>query len=108
MDEENVKDVILDAIETSLDAQLKAIRRLRSGPKERTTKQKGMSQVDMVFDILARTRKELHISEIIERVEKLHGVRLERESIVSALAKKIRKGDRFTRVGRNVYALRKE
>ena len=108
MNQENVKDVILDTIEASLDAQLKAVRRLRRGPKEQTTKQKGMSQVDMVYDILVRARKELHISEIIERVEKLHGVRLERESIVSALAKKIRKGDRFTRVGRNVYALRKE
>lgn len=108
MDDQTVKDVILDTIEVSLDAQLKAVKRLRGGTEKQKPKTKGMSQIDMVYDILKKARRELHVSEIIERVEKVHGVRLERESIVSALAKKIKKGDRFARVGKNTYALRKE
>lgn len=108
MDEKGVKEVILDTVIASLDAQLKAVKRLR-GPREREkTTRRGMSQVDMVYDILTRSGTALHISEIIRRVEKIHGVRLERESIASALVKKINKGDRFERVGKNIYALRRE
>ena len=65
-----------------------------------------MSQVDMVEDILISAGESLHIGEIIERVEKAHGVRLDRESIVSALTKKVTRGDRFERTGRNTFALK--
>jgi hypothetical protein len=106
MDEDKIRQVILDTFEASLDAQLKAVKRLRGETEREKPVSKSMSQVDMVHDILKRVEGELHISEIIERVEKVHGLRLERESIVSALAKKIRKGDRFVRVGKNTYALR--
>ena len=106
MDDEKIKNVILDTLTASLDAQLRAVKRLRGQPEKESPKKKGMSQVDMVYDILQRAGTELHISEIVARVEKFHGVRLERESIVSALAKKIKKGDRFVRVGKNTYALR--
>ena len=34
MDEEKIKAVVLDAFEVSLEAQLKAIRRLKTGPTE--------------------------------------------------------------------------
>lgn len=108
MDDQTVKEIILDTIEAALDAQLKAVKRLKDGNDKQKPRKEGMSQVDMVYDILWRSRKNLHISEIIERVEKVHGVHLERESIVSALAKKIKKGDRFARVGKNTYALRKQ
>ena len=46
MNESQVKDVIFEAIETSLEAQLRAVRRLRSG-KETAPKskiQKGLSR----------------------------------------------------------------
>jgi hypothetical protein len=58
-----------------------------------------------VFDILKRAGRELHINEIIERVGKVHGVELDRESIVSSLSKRVQRGDRFTRVDRNVFGL---
>jgi DNA-directed RNA polymerase delta subunit len=64
--------------------------------------------VDMVYDILNRSGAELHISEIIRRVEEVNGIRLDRESIASALSKKIKKGDRFLRVGKNTFTLRRE
>lgn len=108
MDEEAIKNVILDTVVASLDAQLKAVKRLREPREKGKTTKARKSQVDVVYDILIRSDTALHISEIIRRVEEVHGVRLDRESIVSALTKKIKKGERFVRVGKNMYALRRE
>ena len=65
-----------------------------------------MSHISMVYDILHRAAQPLHISQIIERVQHLHGLRLDRESIVSALVKKVQRGDRFLRTGKNIFALK--
>lgn len=110
MNESQVKDVIFEAIETSLEAQLRAIRRLRSG-KEVSLKpktRKGMSQVDMAFDILSNTAGPLHISEIIRRIVEVHNRQVDRESLVSSLVKKVQRGDRFVRTDKNVFGLLKE
>ena len=109
MDKNDVEGSVLHAFEVSLEAQLKAIKRLRAGEvEEKPPRQRDMSQVDMVYDILQRAAQSLHITEIVDRVEKVHGRRLERESIVSSLVKKVRHGDRFVRTGRNVFGLKGE
>ena len=107
MDENHIKSVVLDAFEVSLEAQLRAIRRLKKGKAEKPRVRKGLSQVDMAHDILRRAGKPLHVSEIIDRIEALHGQRLDRESLVSALVKKVQRGDRFIRTDKNVFALLK-
>ena len=40
-------------------------------------------------------------------LSRVHGQRLDRESLVSALVKKVRRQDRFTRPDKNVFALLK-
>ena len=105
-DKEDIESSVLRAFETVLEAQLKAVRRLRAGPAVGKPPTKRMSQVDMAYDVLTRAETPLHINEIINRVEKVHGVRLDRESIVSALVKKVRRGDRFVRTDRNVFGLK--
>ncbi len=65
-----------------------------------------MSQVDMAYDILKRAGRSLHMSEIIERIEKVHGQIVERDSFVSALAKKVSRRDRFVRSEKNVFGLK--
>ncbi|HWT79919.1 MAG TPA: hypothetical protein VN648_14120 [Candidatus Methylomirabilis sp.] len=107
MEEDKIRTAVLDALEVSLDAQLRAVRRLQQGKTERPRRRKGMSQVDMAHDILRRAGKPLHVSEIIDRIESVHGQRLDRESLVSALVKKVQRGDRFTRTDKNVFALLK-
>ena len=107
MEEDKIRIAVLDVIEVSLDAQLRAIRRLKKGKAESRRERKGMSQVDMAHDILRRAGRPLHVSEIIDRIESLHGPRLDRESLVSALVKKVQRGDRFTRTDKNVFALGK-
>lgn len=105
-DKRELQQTVFDAIATSLEAQLRAVRRLRGTSPSRQEKPKeSRSQVDFVFDILARAGRDLHINEIIERVQKVHGVQLDRESIVSSLTKRVQRSDRFTRVDRNVFGL---
>jgi hypothetical protein len=107
MDESKIKEVILDAMEASLEAQLRAVRRLNSGEEKPRAKTgpKGLSQVDMAFDILQRARTPLHVREIIERIEQRHGQQVDRESLVSSLTKKVQRGDRFVRTDKNVFGL---
>jgi deoxyribonuclease-2 len=66
----------------------------------------GSSQIDLVQNVLQRAAKPLHISDIIDRVEKVHGRRLDLESVLSALRKKVEVGDPFIRTGNNELAVR--
>ena len=102
----DLKDTILSIFEAALAAQLRAVRRLRQAPaRAAQTQPKGMSQVDMAYDILKRTRAPLHVSELLERIEQAFGVRVDRESLVSALSKKVARRDRFWRPDKNTFAL---
>jgi len=107
MDESKIKDIILETIESSLEAQLRAVRRLKTGkePPKTLGRKKGMSQIDMAYDILQREKAPLHVSKIIERIEQTHGQLVDRESLVSALVKKVQRKDRFIRTDKNVFGL---
>jgi hypothetical protein len=107
MDESKIKDIILETIESSLEAQLRAVRRLKAGKEtpKLLGRKKGMSQIDMAYDILKREKAPLHVSKIIERIEQAHGQLVDRESLVSALVKKVQRKDRFIRTDKNVFGL---
>ena len=107
-DKNPIEQAVLSAFEIALDAQLRAIRRAKSKDTGEPTREKSTSQIEMVQDVLRRAGKPLHISEILDRVEKLHGRRLDRESVVSSLVKKIARGQRFVRTDKNVFALKGE
>jgi hypothetical protein len=104
------RDIILSAIEASLEAQLRAIRRLRQGQQEGAAARpkKGLSQVDMACDILKKARAPVHVSEILVRIHSAFHVSVDRESLVSSLTKKVARGDRFLRTAKNTFALRPE
>lgn len=107
---DDLKDTILGLFEASLEAQLRAVRRLRQGDSEspHPRSPKGMSQVDMAFDILKKARAPLHVSLILERIQAQFGVAVDRESLVSSLTKKVARGDRFLRPEKNTFTLRPE
>ena len=106
MEKDEIRDVILDTMVVSLEAQLRALKKLRGSSEEDTPRKKSMSQIDIAFNILARAGEPLHVSRIISEAEKSFGVKLERESLVSALSKKVMKEDRFVRSGKNTFALK--
>jgi hypothetical protein len=107
---DDIKDIVLSAFEASLEAQLRAIRRLRQGQTEaaQVRPKKGRSQVDMAYDILKKARAPLHVSEIIDRIQTQFGVAVDRESLVSSLSKKVARQDRFLRPEKNTFSLRPE
>jgi len=105
---DETKDLILSVFEASLEAQLRAVRRLRQGataPAEPRLR-KGLSQVDMAFDILKKARTPLHVSDILERINTQFGVTVDRESLVSSLTKKVARNDRFLRPEKNTFSLK--
>jgi hypothetical protein len=101
-----VREAVLDAIEASLAYQLTAVRALRkrsrTGEGQRATQP---SQPEVAYAVLKQARRPLHVNEIIARAKAAHGVTLARESLVSALTKKVLQHDRFTRTGRNTFGL---
>jgi len=105
---DEVRDTVLSAFEVSLEAQLRAVRRLRQGQADeaKPRAKRGRSQVDMAFDILKKTHTPLHVSEIIDRIRTQFGVVVDRESLVSSLSKKVAREDRFLRPEKNTFSLR--
>jgi hypothetical protein len=110
MPDDALKDVLLGVFEASLDAQLRAVRRLRHGeaPGAKPRRTKGRSQVDLAYDVLKKARGPLHVSEILARIQAGVGVTVDRESLVSSLTKKVARGDRFVRTAKNTFGLRPE
>lgn len=101
-----IRDAVLSTVEQCLDAQLRAIRRLRTTPATSRKKTVGRSQVDIIEAVLRASGQPLHINEIIERARGKLKVDLDRESVVSALTKKVVRGDRFVRTGPNEFGLK--
>lgn len=106
----NVRDDLIDVLEAVSMAQLRTLRRLRRPTRPEALPAgakpaKSMSQIDMAYYILKSAGRPLHISEIIALIAKRHSVSLDRESIVSALAKRVARKDRFIRTGPNTFSV---
>ncbi len=83
-----------------LEVQVRVLKKLRGSNKVDKSHKKSMSQSGIVFSVLTEAGRPLHVSEIIADAEKMFGITLERESLVSALSKKVMKKDRFIRTGK--------
>ena len=94
--------------EELLKAQLNVIRNhLEPGEHERKSSQtKSLSHISIITDVLSAAGSPLHVSEIIRLVNEQYGVALDRESVVSALTKKVKKGVMFIRTGPNIFGLK--
>jgi hypothetical protein len=102
-----LRDSFLEAFEATLEAQLRAVKRLRSGeePALGPIPKRGLSQVDMAYAILKKTRSPLHVSELLTQIQQHFGRTVDRESLVSSLTKKVARHDRFLRTDKNTFAL---
>ena len=90
--------------------RLRTVRRLRKGDAvaPRSARKQGLSQVDMAYDVLKKSRSPLHVSELLDRIHTTFGVTVDRESLVSSLTKKVARQDRFLRPEKNTFGLRPE
>ena len=102
------RDELLEILETVAHAQLRALRLARGGPRGRPKgPAKAQSNIAIVKDILEDAKGPLHLDEIIRRAQQLHHRPLRRESLVSALTKKILDHHTFVRTAPNTFDLLK-
>ena len=105
-------DDLLAIAEMLLQAQLKAIQELRQNggvgapvaPKT-TAGSKRRSQTDLAYDVLVKAGEPLHILEIVKRIESDFGLPVSRDSLVSAVLKKVGQRQQFIKTGKNTYGL---
>lgn len=69
-------------------------------PKKRT------SNIEIIRHVLSTAGRPLHVSEIIDLAETKFQVTLERDSVVSAILKKIKAGKMFVKTGPNTFVLK--
>lgn len=62
--------------------------------------------LDIVENILRITNQPLHISEIIEMAKLNYNITLNRDSLSSAISKKVTQGQRFVRTAPNTFFLK--
>ena len=99
---------LLNVFETLARSQLNAIRQLKKNAGLTETKipePKRMSQIEMTHDILFNAKKAMHVNDIIIAAKRKFDIDLDKESIVSALIKRVKRQDRFVKTGPNVFAL---
>jgi hypothetical protein len=103
------KNDLLDVLENTTLSQLRALRALRRA-EQRPTAQPEVerkSNMDIVYDILLATKGPLHINDIIQCAKKDYHRQLRRESLVSALTKKVLDQNTFARTAPNTFDLLK-
>ena len=101
----NILDKIIEFQRDLLNAQLEVISKYQQKTSSKINS-KSMSKLDIVEDILKLSDKPLHISQVIEIAKNEYNITLERDSIVSAITKKIRNNKQFIRVAPNTFTLR--
>jgi two-component SAPR family response regulator len=103
--ENKIPNGLLSLHELLLSAQLRVVRQLKAPKATKPKKEthKGMSNINMALDILQRAQKPLHVSDIITQVKAKYGVMLDRESLVSALVKKIHRQQGLSRTAPNTF-----
>ena len=105
--ENKIPDGFLNLYESMLSAQLRVIRQLKT-PKPRKPKREskeGMSNIDMALDILRQSRQPLHVADILAQVKAQYKITLDRESLVSALVKKIHRQQGLSRTAPNTFRI---
>jgi hypothetical protein len=93
--------------ESLLISQLRVVRQFLKEDKEHRFRPrgKGKSQMNVVYDVLLSAQKPLHITEIIEKAKKDFNVALDRDSLVSAITKKVKSGRMFKKVEANTFTV---
>ena len=101
------RDDLLEILETIAHAQLKAVRAMRTNLASTvpSDKKNGMSNMQIVCAILRTAGCPLHIQDIILKASQSYGIKLQRESLVSALTKKVLDQNTFIRTAPNTFDL---
>ena len=86
------------------ESNLKVIERFQKGGQ--TKAEKRTSKIEIARNVLNGAGKPLHVTEIVQLAKQLYDVQLDRDSIVSAILKKVKAGKTFIRTAPNTFALK--
>ena len=86
------------------ESKLKVINRFQKAVQPKPVKH--TSKIEVAKNVLRIAGRPLHVSEIIHLAERDFQVTLERDSIVSAILKKVTAGKSFIRTAPNTFALK--
>jgi len=84
-------------------SKLKIIEQWQQGSQPKLRKR--TSKIDIAHNVLDDAGKPLHVTEIVRLAKEVYDVQLERDSIVSAMLKKVNAGQTFIRTAPNTFAL---
>jgi len=106
--ETKIPEWFLSFYESMFSAQLRAVRQLKAPRKtERKPRSgKSISNIDMSLNILRQAKRPLHVSDLLAQVKAKHGVALDRESLVSALVKKVHRNQGVLRTAPNTFEVK--
>ena len=100
------REDLLEILEATTHAQLRALRLLRRpAPQRAQLSPPPQSGIAMVQALLTQAGQPLHIDELLARAQKQFGRSLRRESLVSALTKKVLDQNTFRRTAPNTFDL---
>ncbi len=94
----------LDLIEELAKSTLDVINRVRDGMPSKRSKRAYKFQY--VESILRKAERPLHINEIIEIAKREYKVNIERDSLSSAISKKVRAGSGIVRTAPNTFTFK--
>ena len=108
-DKTNTSLDLLEVIDNALTAALREVRRARAkAPVDslpsHSTKIQRTSNVNLCLDILGDAGRPLHVSSLLDAISKL-GVNTSRDSLVSALSKRLAPNGPFIRTEPNTFGL---
>lgn len=85
-------------------SKLKVIEQFQKGGQ--TKPRKRTSKIEIARNVLNDAGKPLHVTEIVQLAKQVYDVRLDRDSIVSAILKKVKAGKSFIKTAPNTFALK--
>jgi hypothetical protein len=86
------------------ESKLKVIEQFQKGGQTKPGKR--TSKIDIAYIVLNDAGKPLHVSEIVQLAKEGYDVQLDRDSIVSAILKKVKADQTFVRTAPNTFALK--
>lgn len=97
-------DIYLQYQKDLSEAKLKVIERFQQGEKAKPKKR--TSKIDIVRNVLNQAGQPLHVSQIIENAQRDFQIKLDRDSIVSGMIKKVKDDKTFIRTAPNTFGLK--
>ena len=85
-------------------SKLKVIEQFQKGGRAKSIKR--TSKIEIARNVLNDAGKPLHVTEIVQVAKKTYDVLLDRDSIVSAILKKVKAGKTFIRTAPNTFDLK--